>query len=341
MIKSKITVLMPVFNSEQYLEKAIESILDQNYSNIEFLIINDGSTDQSEEIIKSYDDNRIRLVNNKKNMGLPCSLNKGMKIAETKYLARMDSDDISKPNRLSEQFSFMEKNTECGIVGTWAKKIYEKNNLRRIVEKNIMKRPTKFSDIKANLLFGNPLIHPSVMMNLKKMKKHNLFYNEKFDTSQDKELWKRCIKHFKIKNIPKPLVKYRVHEKSNRKLNPKNHEKNKIKIYKKTLSNLDLNLNLSTFYINEKKSKDLINRIENDLIKLYNFLLKHRDYEKDSLKREINKRWFKVCYKSANLGWWVYRKYKSFPLRRNILSRRRKIKFIVKCIFKKSSFTFL
>ena len=102
-MKPILTVLMPVYNSEKYLAEAIESILSQSYTDFEFLIINDGSTDRSETIIKSYNDKRIIYIKNKSNLGLIKTLNKGISLVKTKYLARMDSDDKSHPERLKKQ----------------------------------------------------------------------------------------------------------------------------------------------------------------------------------------------------------------------------------------------
>ncbi|SVC41049.1 uncharacterized protein METZ01_LOCUS293903, partial [marine metagenome] len=107
-----ITVLMPVYNGAKYLNEAIDSILNQTFQNFEFIIIDDGSTDDSVKIIKSYDDNRIRLVENRNNLGQSETLNKGLSLTRGKYIARMDQDDISMPERLKKQFEFMENNSD-------------------------------------------------------------------------------------------------------------------------------------------------------------------------------------------------------------------------------------
>ena len=106
----RVTALMSVFNGDKYLSEALESILNQTFTNFEFLIINDGSNDRTEDILKSYDDVRIRIINNDNNMGLAKSLNKGLRIARGEYIARMDADDISLPTRLARQVEFLDKN---------------------------------------------------------------------------------------------------------------------------------------------------------------------------------------------------------------------------------------
>ena len=106
--KPKISVIMPVFNAELFLKKSIDSILNQTIDNFEFIIINDGSTDNTLNIIKSYDDKRIKIVNNQINIGISGSLNKGKALAAGEYIARQDADDISEPNRFSSQIKYLD-----------------------------------------------------------------------------------------------------------------------------------------------------------------------------------------------------------------------------------------
>ena len=113
----KLTVLMPVYNAEKYLKPALESILNQTYKDFEFLIIDDGSTDKSLEIIKSYNDSRIRLIGHEQNQKLIATLNEGIKLAQGEYIARMDADDISAPERLQKQMEFLEKHPATVVLG--------------------------------------------------------------------------------------------------------------------------------------------------------------------------------------------------------------------------------
>ena len=115
----KATVLMPVYNAEKYVAEAIDSILNQTFNDFEFLIINDGSTDNSLDIIKSYDDPRITIINNETNLGLSHTLNKGIELARGEYIIRMDADDISLSIRLEKQIEFMDSNQHIGICGSW------------------------------------------------------------------------------------------------------------------------------------------------------------------------------------------------------------------------------
>ena len=121
-----VSVVLSVYNGEKYLMNAIESILDQTYPAFEFIIVNDGSTDNSPKIIDKYRklDNRIKVLN-QKNRGLIDSLNRGLALANGRYIARMDSDDISLPSKLEEQYNYLENNPDIGVLGTWIEMINE------------------------------------------------------------------------------------------------------------------------------------------------------------------------------------------------------------------------
>lgn len=150
-----ITVLMPVFNCELYIKDAVDSILNQTYNNFEFLIIDDASTDETVSIIKAYTDSRIKLIEKPINTGLTNSLNQGLKLAKGKYIARMDGDDISLPERFEKQITFLEKNPEVVLCGSW---------FNVIGSELVIKTPENYEDIKLALLKGNCIAHPSVMM---------------------------------------------------------------------------------------------------------------------------------------------------------------------------------
>src|SRR5437868_2907435 len=120
---------MTVYNSEEYLREAIESILGQTFTDFEFIIIDDGSTDRSADIVNSYSDTRIRFLSNSSNLGLVASLNEGIERARGEYIARMDCDDVSLPERLAKQVTFMDSRPELAASGTWAKEIDEEGNV--------------------------------------------------------------------------------------------------------------------------------------------------------------------------------------------------------------------
>lgn len=199
----KISVIMSVYNCEKYLKYAVDSILNQTYKDFEFIIINDGSTDKSREILESYKDDRIKLFNNK-NKGLTKSLNEAIGYSKGEYIARIDADDIALPERFEKQVKFLDSNPEIVMCGTWADFINEDGEILRE-----FRRPVTDRDIKREIVFHNPFIHPSVMMRKSVFDKIGL-YDESFRHAQDYELWTRIVTKFKTANIPEKLLRYRL-----------------------------------------------------------------------------------------------------------------------------------
>lgn len=202
-----VTVLMSVYNAEKYLRQAIESILQQSYQDFEFLILNDKSTDNSEEIIGQYDDSRIRLVNNAQNIGLTKSLNKGIDLSKGKYIARMDADDISLPSRLEEQVAFMEAEPDVVAAGSWINIIDGKQ-----IKLNEWHYPCYHDELVTYLLFDSCIVHPSAIIRRSIINKYNIRYDEELETAQDYQFWYECSRFAKLANIPKVLLKYRKHD---------------------------------------------------------------------------------------------------------------------------------
>ncbi|MBN1894431.1 glycosyltransferase, partial [bacterium] len=158
-LSPEISVIMPVHNGEKYLHGAVHSILNQSFSNFEFIIVDDGSTDHSSRIIHSFDDRRIRLISNGKKLGLTASLNKAMVCAKGKFIARMDSDDVSMPERLECQKNFMMQHPEIGVLGT-GYQLIDPDGVPGMKKRF----PSSSAVIKWRLCFENPIIHSTVMM---------------------------------------------------------------------------------------------------------------------------------------------------------------------------------
>lgn len=210
--KPLVTVLMGVYNCNKYVPEAISSILNQTYKNIEFLIIDDCSTDGTLEIIKFFatTDSRIRIIENKQNMGLGYSLHLGMNEAKGKYIARMDADDVSMPHRISTQVDFLEKHPNVFCVGSSTKRIGDLNRLSSWF--NVIHTRCKHAEIKAWLILGTPMFHSSVMFNKALMKQNDLNYDATYRRAQDYELWTRMVFIGDMANIKKPLLCYRYHK---------------------------------------------------------------------------------------------------------------------------------
>jgi hypothetical protein len=200
----KISVILPVYNAQAYLRESIQSILSQSLTDFELIIINDGSTDQSLEIIQSYTDERIKLIN-QSNAGLPISLNRAIAIAKGQYLARQDADDISLPTRLAEQASYLDEHSTCALLGSWAEILLDNTPTDRALQ-----HPYENGDIQLKLLFFNCFVHSSVMIRKSALEKSGLYpeEREKFPP-EDYDLWLRIAKDFEVANIPKALLQYR------------------------------------------------------------------------------------------------------------------------------------
>lgn len=199
-----ITVLMPVYNGERYLREAIESILNQTFADFEFLIINDGSTDNSRAIIDSYTDPRIRLVDNPANTGLTRSLNRGMRLALGKYVARQDADDISEPHRLARQLRFMEDNPQLALLGCWYREIDANGQY-----KDTVRPPGDQTELQWALLFYCPFVHSGVMLRRSFYLDEIGLYDEGFSYAQDHELWLRTSRQHRLTTYAGYLVRYR------------------------------------------------------------------------------------------------------------------------------------
>lgn len=246
-----VSVLMPCYNSEQYIREAIDSILSQTFSDFEFIVINDGSTDNSAEIIGSYKDKRIKYINNDVNLGLIKSLNKGISLAKGKYIARMDSDDISYPTRLKEQVIFLDNHPDVIMCGTWI------NFFNYPPRKDDGHHQTDITYL--SLLKGWCINHPTVMMRTDVIKKNNLFYDENYPCAEDYELWSRLIRYGKIVNLQKVLLDYRWHENNISVVKQKKMQETVQKIQQNMLDFLSLSKEeqekiKKLIYTNEKNS---------------------------------------------------------------------------------------
>jgi len=198
-----ISVIMSVYNEEKYLEESVESILRQTFTNFEFLIIDDFSTDKTLQILQRYQnkDKRVRIFTNQENLGLTKSLNILLKKARGKYIARMDADDISLPDRLLKQYLFLEEQKDIFLVGTGAYNMNEKGSVLSFSEPL-----TSWREVKKRLPLGNCIYHPSIMFRNK-----GYMYRDKFVYAQDYDFYLNALtKGEKLTNLNDYLVKYRV-----------------------------------------------------------------------------------------------------------------------------------
>lgn len=203
-----ISVVMPVFNGERFLSEAIESILSQTYGNFEFIIINDGSTDRSREIILGYDDPRIVFIDPKAKVGYITALNLGLESARGEFVARQDADDVSLPTRFESQIPLMEERPEIAIVGSSYHMIAGDGSFIYT-----SRPPVTDVLIRWQMLFHDSFCHSSVLLRAHILRAQNLSYDPAWEAAEDYELWSRILCFGAGANIQEPLVTHRLHEK--------------------------------------------------------------------------------------------------------------------------------
>lgn len=203
MTMPKISVILPAYNAENYISQAIDSILAQTYGDFEFIILNDCSTDGTERIILSFDDPRIRYVRNEQNLGVAATLNRGLELAAGEYIARMDADDISLPERFFRQVSYLDVHPEIAVLGTDIRLIGAGSGIR-----SFSQTPER---LKTDLLFDCCFAHPAVMMRRQAILSLG-GYDPDFNGAEDYHLWARCVMAgYQLACLPEVLLCYRIH----------------------------------------------------------------------------------------------------------------------------------
>lgn len=304
-----VSIIMSVFNeAEEWIEKSISSILRQSHQNFEFIIVNDNPDSlKNRELLEYFarKDSRICLITNKKNIGLASSLNRAILNSKGKYLVRMDADDISLKNRVSEQIKFMEIHTNVGVAGTYFMLIGDKPWYSKLI---IRRGEQAFHAASAQLLFSPCVLHPTVIIRSTVLKENNILYNEDFYRAQDYELWSRLINLTEIVNIPKVLFLWRIsdsqssvkdrnsqityslsiHSRLFELLAGRQPSQYEIEVYKQIISNGNLtDIELYT--------------IENYFTMLLNFSISSNLFMTNYLFKELSKHWANLCF-SSSLG---------------------------------------
>lgn len=329
-----VTVLLPVYNAERYIALAIESILKQSFRDFELLIINDGSTDSSIEIIRSFKDERIRLVTNETNLKLIATLNKGIQLARGRYIARMDADDISLPDRLQKQVDFMESHPNVGVCGAWFEPLE--------LPGKAVKYPERDENIRIMMLYQTPFCHPVVMLRKEVMVQQSIFFSPDFIHGEDYEMWVRLSSFTRFANIPEVLLQYRSHQSSVSASYPaiqkeKTYTVIRLVFEKTGLSITDDEIDLfrDIVYAQFKANKDFIKLAEKLLMKLVEANKQTRYLPVEELHQFVSEKWFHLCYNTTALGAWIRLQYwnSSLPKYRKMnLSIR--LKFFIKTMLK-------
>jgi len=333
---------MPVYNGGKYIGEAIDSILNQTFTDFEFLIIDDGSTDSSREIILSYDDPRITLIVNNNNIGQANSLNRSLGQASGKYVARMDQDDISLPLRLERQVGFMEENPDIGVSGTFFSFI---NHKQKNVYHSYIRNPfVDNHELKAQLLFSSCLAHPTVILRNKVLRENNITYESEYEPAEDYRMWSKLSSITDFANIPEFLVLLREHNSQQSITNSIKQSVSANQVRGQIFRDF-LGVNLSESQLNHH-SRIAIGRFEDlntnklsDAEHWLEYLIQlnrvNSGYDEYALLNVISHIWYYFCINSTYLGRKTLRKFYSSPLYSGKGQRiSQHISFFLKCCIK-------
>ncbi len=305
-----VSVVMPVFNCEDFVKEAIESILNQTYREFELIVINDGSTDGSDVLIREFNDPRIKYINNSPNKGIVSTINEGVSRSKGKYIARMDADDISLPTRLAKQVDFLETNPDVKLCGTRAIAI-DKNG-RQLVKLN---RPLKHDKIKVFNLFRNAFIHPTIMADANALKK--IGFTEDYKYAEDYFTFSQFTMQYQVANLEWPLLLYRLHDESITAKKNKEMMASELKTMRYLLSFLFKTIELKIVQLHHALLRApaypfSAEEIHNHLLQIFEANRAKNIFDQQTLVKQLQKEWFNYLYQNKTSN--ALRKYLSSPL---------------------------
>lgn len=340
MNKPLVSVLMPCYNAEKHVEQALRSIMNQTYDNLEIITINDCSTDKTREILISLADidRRIKVIDNETNLRLIATLNKGISLCNGAYIARMDADDISLPERIEKEVFFLEKNKDIDIVSTLFYAFPSSNPSKRSLHHN----PSKPEELQAYMLFKSGICHPASMIRKRVFTELGLKFENQYLHVEDYALWSKAIYKTKIANITEPLLLYRVHENQVSSLNEQLQTENKKLVFKIHCDHLELPQDdeyLDVYAsvaecVPKIPSAEYLSLCEKFMASLIDKNAKKPFCDNTFLKQMMSIHWLRLCANSQ-LGFKVVKQLKKSTLysRANYRSQDMLI-FYFKCLFK-------
>lgn len=329
----KVSVVMPALNAEKYIAEAIESILGQTFSDLEFIIINDGSTDGTAEILESYRtrDPRIRVYH-QKNSGVATAMNLGCQLAQGKYIARMDADDISLPQRLARQIAYLDQHPEISICGTWMHTFWQS-------KQELVRYPEDPDIALCTLPFQMPFVGGSLMFDRRLYAERGVHYNPHVGATDDYLFIVECSKYCRVSSVPEVLYRYRSHSMQVTKVQKQQQQWFARQIRLQQLEELGLQPSDDEISLHEsictwqvEGDKERVKKIEDWLVKLKSTNLRNGKYPKTAFARVLADYWFAACTRNARLGLWTYKTFLGSPLATDASMRAsHKLKFLVKC----------
>jgi glycosyltransferase involved in cell wall biosynthesis len=303
----KVSVIMSAYNAEKYLRPAIESILSQTFSDFELIITDDGSSDSTREIIKTYNDPRIILIENLKNLGVAASYNNAVKRAAGEYVARMDADDIARPYRFEKQVSFLNAHPEIAVCGGWAR--IHRDDGREYTDSYARED----GEIRFNMLLYNNFVHPAVMFRRSITSEQGLEYLQEYWPAEDYEFFSRVIRKNKTAILPEVLLDYRYHSQNATSTKNETQQKhtdrvrlNQIKYLAGELTPKDEQVYLSLFHKKNGGDRKFIDASLRVLSAIVTANSEKKYYEEKYLNPYIQSCWSYACKTVFSYGLQVY-----------------------------------
>jgi glycosyltransferase involved in cell wall biosynthesis len=330
----KVSVVMPAFNTEKYIVPAIDSILHQTFTDFEFIIINDGSTDGTADILEAFRCRDARIqIHHQENSGVATAMNFGCGVARGKYIARMDADDISLPARLARQVSHLDRHPEIGLCGTW---IYNFSDS----EEMLVRYPHEPDIALCTLPFQMSFAGGSIMFDRSLWSKTGLRYQTGIGATDDYLFIVESTKHCKLSSVPEALYRYRNHSAQVTQLQKEQQHRFARNIRLQQLQSLgleptedEINLHESISMWQLEGDRDWVKKVGAWLVKLKSINLKNRKYPSSAFARVVGDYWFAVCTRNARLGLWAYKTFVASPVAHDPGPRTdEKLKLLAKCV---------
>lgn len=322
----RVSVVIPAYNRARYLPEAIGSILRQSYADFELIVVDDGSTDDTAEVVRGITDPRLRLVTNPISLGIAGARNRGLDHARGEYVAALDSDDAAYPQRLARQVAFLDARPELALVGSWSG--WMNADGRRLAR--VKRRPVDADDAAALLIFNSCLTQSSVMIRATVLRAYR--YNETFAMSSDFELWARLAAGGeRMANLPEVLVCQREHPARTTREKAEQVVACQLAIYRWQLDQLGMRYDetdLQRHHLLPRSPQkagptDLayLDWAEDWLQRLADANRRHGWFEPGAFARVLGRAWATACYRAGRQhGWPALRRFARSPLRRPALS---------------------
>jgi len=307
---AEVSVLMPVHNAGQYVEEAVRSVLRQTFKDFQLVVMDDGCTDDTLSRIAQFKDPRIRVIHNEKNMGIARTLNKALDLIKTEWIARMDADDVCKPDRLAKQLAFMHAHPELAVAGGWIKLCGDR--------KDTVRPPCGIETVRAFLFFGNAVFHPTVMFRRSLLERHRLRYDPSYSCTEDYELWTRIADWAAVDNQPRVVLNMRVHETNISASMQPIMIPQTMQLLKRQLGKLSIepsDTELERHYrMGLAMPIDSLRELKTArqwILRLIEANRKIRVYPIDVFREVAGRVWFRLCRNSTRLGYRVFDTYRN------------------------------